>query len=416
MKDPNPKAQASVHTGIEEQEIAQQGSRASTNASHREVAGNDGAFNRRDLLKMSTLLGGAGIFCKGVVPAALAQETAPPAASQKTGAHRLTFEEILMNARERLYPACRVCPVCDGVACSGDNGGMAGVGTGMSFQNNFTALQRVNVLMRNVHDVTQVDTSTTIFGHKISFPAVSACMGQTAVTYGKGMPKEDWYEAIVGGCVAAGTLGGIGENLQTYPVEDINRNLATVKRFQGRAYYNSKPNPNAMILKWQPVIEASGAAWLSIDVDSGHKSPAELREIVKAFKIPVVVKGIMRIDDAMRCIDVGVAGIVVSNHGGRRQDHTAGTAQVLPAIAAKLKGKIPIFADGCVATGTDVLKYLALGADVVLVGRHILRAAFGGGPEGVALFMNKMHTELQSAMMLTGVPSVSKIDSSILYV
>jgi len=75
----------------------------------------------------------------------------------------------------------------------------------------------------------------------------------------------------------------------------------------------------------------------------------------------------MTLDDAMRCIDAGVKGIAVSNHGGRRQDHTAGTAEVLPAIAAKLKGKIPILTDGCVATGSDILKYLALGADVVMV-------------------------------------------------
>ena len=65
--------------------------------------------------------------------------------------------------------------------------------------------------------------------------------------------------------------------------------------------------------------------------------------------------------------------------------------------------------------GTDVLKYLALGADVVMVGRHILRAAYGGGPEGVALFMNRMRADLQSAMVLMGVPSVSKIDSRILF-
>jgi isopentenyl diphosphate isomerase/L-lactate dehydrogenase-like FMN-dependent dehydrogenase len=117
----------------------------------------------------------------------------------------------------------------------------------------------------------------------------------------------------------------------------------------------------------------------------------------------------------MRCVDAGVAGIAVSNHGGRRQDHTAGIAEVLPAVAAKLKGKIPILTDGCVATGSDILKYLALGADVVMVGRHILRGAYGGGTDGVALFVNRLRTELQSAMVLTGVPSVSKIDSSILY-
>ena len=164
-----------------------------------------------------------------------------------------------------------------------------------------------------------------------------------------------------------------------------------------------------------PQIEASGAAWLSIDVDSGPKSPAQLRELVKAFKMPVVVKGIMTLDDAMRCVDAGVKGIAVSNHGGRRQDHTAGTAEVLPAIASKLKGKVTILTDGSVATGTDVLKYLALGADAVMVGRHLLRAAYGGGPEGVAFFMNKLRTELQAAMLLTGVASVSKIHSGIVF-
>ena len=365
---------------------------------------NPDSFNRRNLLKVSTILGGGGLIAQTAVPAsALAQQS------------RLTEKDVLVKARERLYPTCRVCPVCDGVACSGDSGGIAGSGTGMSFQNNFTALERVKLVMRNVHDVTRADTSTTIFGHKISLPAVSAPMGPAGTKFGKGMTQQEWFDSLVGGCVAAGTLGAVGDNL-TYPIEDVKRNLAVVARFQGKALYNSKPIPNEIILKWQPEIDATGAAWLSVDVDSGPKSVAQLRELVKAFKMPVVVKGIMTLDDAMRCVDAGVAGIAVSNHGGRRQDHTAGTAEVLPAVAAKLKGKIPILTDGCVASGTDVLKYLALGADLVMVGRHILRAAYGGGADGVALFMNRMRAELQAAMVLTGVPSVSKIDSRIIFV
>jgi isopentenyl diphosphate isomerase/L-lactate dehydrogenase-like FMN-dependent dehydrogenase len=109
-----------------------------------------------------------------------------------------------------------------------------------------------------------------------------------------------------------------------------------------------------------------------------------------------------------------VAGIAVSNHGGRRLDHTPGTAEVLPAIASKLKGKVTILADGCVQSGIDVLKYLAMGADVVMVGRHVLRAAYGGGAEGVTLFLNRMRAELESAMLLAGVPTVSKISRAIL--
>ena len=400
-----------------EEALAQLRSRATSSPdSLREDPSADGSgFNRRNLLKASTLFGGGGLLAQAVVPSrASAQQTTPTPAPGAEVAGPVAYKDILAKARERLYPTCRVCPVCDGVACSGDSGGIAGSGTGMSFQNNFTALQRVKLMMRNVHDITKADTSTTIFGRKISFPAVCAPMGPAATKFGKGMTQQEWFDSIVGGCVAAGTLGAVGDML-TYPIEDVKRNLKVVSRFQGKALYNSKPIPNEIILKWQPEIDATGAAWLSIDIDSGPKSVAQLKELVKAFKMPVVVKGIMRVDDAMRCMDAGVAGIAVSNHGGRRQDHTAGIADVLPALAAKLKGKVPILTDGCVATGSDVLKYLALGADVVMVGRHILRAAYGGGSEGVALFMNKMRTELQSAMVLTGVPSISRIDRSILY-
>jgi isopentenyl diphosphate isomerase/L-lactate dehydrogenase-like FMN-dependent dehydrogenase len=377
-----------------ENTLAQPQSRAtSADDSLREDSPSEGGgFNRRNLLKASTLFGGGGLIAQAMVPArASAQQTAPSGAPRAEGPGRL-----------------------HGVACSGDGGGIAGSGTGMSFQNNFTALQHVKLMMRNVHDVTKADTSTTIFGRKISLPAVCAPMGPAATKFGKGMTQQEWFDSIVGGCVAAGTLGAVGDML-TYPIEDVKRNLKVVERFQGKALYNSKPIPNEIILKWQPEIDATGAAWLSVDIDSGPKSVAQLKELVKAFKMPVVVKGIMRVDDAMRCVDAGVAGIAVSNHGGRRQDHTAGIAEVLPAVAAKLKGKVPILTDGCVATGSDILKYLALGADVVMVGRHILRGAYGGGAEGVALFVNKLRAELQGAMVLTGVPSVSKIDSSILY-
>ena len=401
----------SEHVENTEKALAQTRSGATSGA-----PADGGGFNRRNLLKASTLIGSGGLISQAVVPTrASAQQPAPSGAPATARPARLSDKDILVKARERLYPTCRVCPVCDGVACSGDPGGIAGVGTGMAFQNNFTALQRVKFVMRNVHDITKADPSTTIFGHPISFPAVAAPMGANATQFGKGLTPTQWFDAIVGGCIAAGTLGAVGDNFLTYPAEDVKSRLAQVQRYKGKALYNSKPVPNETILKWMPMIEESGAAWLSVDVDSGPKSVAQLRELVRAFKMPVVVKGIMTVDDAMRCVDAGVAGIAVSNHGGRRQDHTAGTAEVLPAIAKKLKGKVPLLADGCVATGSDVLKYLALGADVVMVGRHLLRGAFGGGPDGVALFMNKMKAEFASAMLLTGVPTVSKIDSSIIY-
>jgi len=382
-------------------------------SSQRGTADDGGGLKRRNLLKVSTLLGGGSLAHQVALPASTPTQQPTQSGAPGAGTSQLTVRDVLAKARERLYPTCRVCAQCDGVACSGDSGGIAGIGSGMSFQNNFTALQRVRLLMRCVHDVARADPSTTILGHKISFPAVCAPMGPAGTRFGKGIPQAEWFDALVGGCVAAGTLGAVGDNL-TYPIEDVKRNLAVIERYKGKALYNSKPIPNSTILQWLPQIEATGTAWLSIDVDSGPKSPAQLRELVQAFKIPVVAKGIMTLDDALKCVDAGVAGIAVSNHGGRRLDHTPGTADVLPAIASRLKGKVAILADGCVQSGVDVLKYLALGADVVMVGRHLLRAAYGGGPDGVALFLNRMRAEFQSAMVLTGVPTVSKIDRSII--
>jgi isopentenyl diphosphate isomerase/L-lactate dehydrogenase-like FMN-dependent dehydrogenase len=376
-------------------------------------AGAEIRLHRRDLLKVSALVGCGGMAGQAVLPQGVSGQQPGQPEAAGGGVAPLTFAGVLDKARERLHSICRVCPVCDGVACAGESGTIGGAGTGMSFQNNFTALQRVRIAMRTIHDVSKADTSTTIFGRKISLPAVCAPMGPAATRYGKGMKQEEWFDALVGGCVAAGTIGAVGDNL-TYPAEDVRRNLSVVARYKGQALYNSKPIANSIILKWLPAIEATGAAWISIDVDSGPKSVAELRELVKASKVPLVIKGIMTADDALRCIDAGVAGIAVSNHGGRRQDHTPGTADVLAAIADRVKGKVPILTDGCVQTGSDILKYLALGADIVMVGRHLLRAAYGAGVEGVALFMNRLRDELQRAMVLTGVPSVEKIDRAIL--
>jgi isopentenyl diphosphate isomerase/L-lactate dehydrogenase-like FMN-dependent dehydrogenase len=111
----------------------------------------------------------------------------------------------------------------------------------------------------------------------------------------------------------------------------------------------------------------------------------------------------------------GAAAIVVSNHGGRVLDHTPGTAEVLAAIADRVKKyKMVILVDGGVRNGYDVLKMLALGAAAVLVGRPVIRGAVGGGQEGVSLVLNKMRKELAEAMVLTGTADVKKVKRSIL--
>ena len=146
-----------------------------------------------------------------------------------------------------------------------------------------------------------------------------------------------------------------------------------------------------------------------------RKSQADLEALAQSTPLPFIVKGVMCAEDAVAAADAGAAGIVVSNHGGRVLDHTPGTAAVLPAIADALKGRaVTVFADGGVRTGYDVLKMLALGADGVLVGRDIVRAAVGAGAEGVALQMQTLQMSLAKAMLMTGCDTLAEVSDHVL--
>lgn len=364
-------------------------------------------------------------------PTAAASTATAPATQYGPGGVKGSVAQVYQKAREVLYPRCRVCPQCDGVACAGEYPGFGGLGSGQSFQNNFKDLQKVRLRLRALNGVLNVDkrpdTSTVILGHKLSFPAMAAPIGGVAGNFGGKLSDVDYFEAIIGGCADAGTLGSVGDS-PADPEEVLKARFAVIGRNDGRAIAGIKPRPQDNFIEMIRLAESVNAALITIDIDSagrygnqpnkrtqvGPKTVAELRQLARATKIPLLVKGIMTPEDALAAIDSGAAGIVVSNHGGRVLDHTPGTAEVLPAIAAKVNGKVPILVDGCVHYGVDVVKYLALGASAVLVGRHIARAAFGGGRQGVALFMDTMRGEFEAAMVMVGAANVRSVNRSVL--
>ena len=120
-------------------------------------------------------------------------------------------------------------------------------------------------------------------------------------------------------------------------------------------------------------------------------------------------------DEAELAVDSGAKGIVISNHGGRVLDHAPSAAEVLPEIAARVKGKITVLADGGVRSGGDILKMLALGADAVMIGRPFSVAAVGGLQEGVETYIDVLLGELKQAMVLTGVQKIEDISERILF-
>jgi 4-hydroxymandelate oxidase len=129
--------------------------------------------------------------------------------------------------------------------------------------------------------------------------------------------------------------------------------------------------------------------------------------------MPLVLKGIVRGDDATRAVEAGADAIVVSNHGGRQLDGAAATIDVLPEVIEAVEGRAEVLVDGGIRRGSDAMKALALGARAVLVGRPYLWGLAVDGEAGVRRVMELLRDELALAMALCGCPSVADIDHSL---
>ncbi|HLM17180.1 MAG TPA: alpha-hydroxy acid oxidase [Acidimicrobiia bacterium] len=125
--------------------------------------------------------------------------------------------------------------------------------------------------------------------------------------------------------------------------------------------------------------------------------------------LPVVVKGLLRPDDAAHAVDAGASAIVVSNHGGRVLDGIAATADVLPHVVDAVKGRAEVYVDGGIRTGVDVVKALALGARAVMVGRPVLWGLCVDGATGAAEVLTTLGTELEAALAFCGAVSIDEL-------
>ncbi|HEX6538800.1 MAG TPA: alpha-hydroxy acid oxidase [Candidatus Dormibacteraeota bacterium] len=153
----------------------------------------------------------------------------------------------------------------------------------------------------------------------------------------------------------------------------------------------------------------AGADWRSaIDLDPTITTDtiAWLHEL---SGLPVLVKGVLRADDARDCVDAGAAGVIVSNHGARQLDRAVSSATALPEVVAAVGDRATVLVDGGVRTGVDVLMALALGAEAVLVGRPVLWALACEGAPGVAALLQALRADLVHAMMLAGVRHIAEI-------
>lgn len=338
------------------------------------------------------------------------------------------MKEIKDKARELMKGFCRVCKVCDGKACAGEVPGMGGLGTGTSFNANLEALEGFRLNMRSLHDAAAPDTSATLLGIDMSMPVMAAPIGGVSFNMGGGVSEEDYADAVVGGCKAAGVIGCTGDGVPPFLHE---AGFAAIEKNAGHGIPFIKPWEGDELNEKLEKARKTGCSVFGMDVDAAGlitlrqmgrpvapKPVAELKKIidlVHGWGAKFILKGIMTPDEAELAVEAGADAIIVSNHGGRVLDHTPGTAEALPDVAEKVHGKITILVDGGIRTGADVLKMLALGADGVLIGRPVSVAAVGGLQEGVEKYLATIKAQLSGAMVLTGCKDIASIDTNVLF-
>jgi 4-hydroxymandelate oxidase len=340
------------------------------------------------------------------------------------------LSHVREKARERMKGFCGVYKVCDGDPsrlCQGikygEPIGMGGVGKGLSFTVNVASLDRIKLKTRIISPHMEPDMRTRIYGQDLSLPAMPSSVSGTKASMGGSVSELKFAEAVLRGAKDAGTLGWIGNT------SDEGQELAGIRGLEtvGTGVTIFKPQSNPRLLELIDMAEKAGAVAVGVDIDGVgstnwerhgkpvyRKSVKDLSELADSTDLPFIVKGVMSIDDAEAAMDAGVQGVDVSNHGGRALDSTRGVAEVLPEISARINHRVTITAGGGVRTGFDVMKLLALGADGVLLGRPVIRAAIGGGAAGVKSHFDYIGSDLRRGMILTSTNSVKEVDRNIL--
>ena len=138
----------------------------------------------------------------------------------------------------------------------------------------------------------------------------------------------------------------------------------------------------------------------------------DLQWIRKVWDRPILVKGLLTGDDARRAVDEGVAGVIVSNHGGRQLDSVYPAIRAVPEVVAAVNGRVEVLMDGGIRRGGDMIKAICLGARAVLIGRAFAYGLAAAGYPGVVRALEILHADVDRTLRLLGCPSVAALDSS----
>ena len=401
-------------------------------------------LNRRDLLLsggasgMLTLAGPA--LAQNAQPAAPAAPAATPNAEASTAAAEPATSDLppdnekkikIISLRDLEAAAEKV------MTPSGFAFVAGGAGDEWTMRENLAAFDRWVISPDYLSGHDAADTTATILGTRLSYPAITPPMGlQGSVHAQKEAPA-------VKGSALAGTLF-CASSLSQISLEDIaattdapkwfqiympeNRSLAAelLQRAKASGYKAIILTVDAFLFSnRERSMRLEGRATPNLGLGNIPKTPGlKGRDLVtlkaslnwsdvefcrQQSGLPVIVKSVLSPSHALEAARRGCAAVWLSNHGGRQLDNTPSAVTMLPRVAAALKGRIPIIADGGVRRGQDVFRALALGANVVALGRPVLYGAALGGAQGVQAVHDHLRAELVMTMRLAGTPTIKSI-------
>jgi isopentenyl diphosphate isomerase/L-lactate dehydrogenase-like FMN-dependent dehydrogenase len=305
---------------------------------------------------------------------------------------------------------------------------------------NRTAFERIRLRPRVLVDVSAgaLNMRTTVLGTPVSMPILVAPTGlhslahpegECATAQGAGMANTLMTASTTATRsieeIAQAASGPLWFQLYVYPSFQVAEKL--VRRAEAAGYRaivltvdlpylgnREKDRRNDITLPPEPFYEANfvdvekkGQPWVPLT----WESLSWLRSITS---LPILVKGILTAEDALLAVEHGVAGIIVSNHGGRQLDTALASIDALPEIVEAVTGRCEVYLDGGIRRGTDILKALALGARAVLMGRPILWGLAANGAQGVFQVLEILRKELELSMALAGRPTLDSINRTLL--
>ena len=317
----------------------------------------------------------------------------------------------------------------------------------ITLRGNRDAFRRTLLRYRVLVDVSERDTSTTVLGQTLPFPVILAPTSMHKLAHPEGELETARGASSLGALmtlssistftmeeVAGAIAPGSPRWFQLYCYSDRAVTEMLVKRAYAAGYTALAVTVDVPLLGRRErdfrntFTLPEGVRFANFEMPTG--SPGEQGSALSTWvatlqtptlnwddltwlrslaPMPMILKGIVRADDARRAVDLGVEGIWVSNHGGRQLDTSIPSLDALPAVAEAVRGQAAIILDGGVRRGTDVLKAIALGADAVAVGRPQLWGLAADGSNGVRRVLEMLRDEFSLAMALAGCRSIAEI-------